>query len=59
MTELLNLLILSSEIGHFFCMIFVVYLGHGNFRQVSGFIFIRISFWEDDVLSSQMDESQK
>ena len=42
----------------FFCMILVVYVGHGIFIRYhhSSFGFLRISFWEDDhVLSSQSE----
>ena len=45
----------------FFCMILVVYLGQGSFA--SGIIAVlfssKISFWEDHVLSSQIEVPQE
>ena len=38
-------LLLLKIVGHIFCMILVVYLGHGIFHTVSSFNFLQIIFW--------------
>ena len=43
-----------SEIGHLFCIIFVLYLGREIFRPVSGFGFLQIGFL-GEVSSSQIE----
>ena len=41
-------------------VIVVVHLGHGIFSSSGGtLIFVQTSFWEDHVLSSQIEEHQK
>ena len=53
----------SSEIRPFFCLILVVYPGHGMFHEVellsSSFIFLQISFCLREVSSSRTEEPQK
>ena len=59
MTVLLNPK--SSGIRHFFCMILVVYLGHGIFHPVCStrsFIFLQVRFL-GEVLSSSIEEPEE
>ena len=57
MTGLLNQKIVGIG-SFFFCMILVVYLGHGMFHPVTVLFFLPIRFG-GEVLSSQIEEPQK